>query len=244
MTRKVVDAAEAARAAALASEALGVTFTDPDLVRTALAVPDWAASRGVESYQRLELLGDAVVGFVAVDHVFSNFPDFPEGDISRLKSEVASGASLAAAAERAGLGEAVLTDQDIGPAGSRRRESVLSDIFEALVGAVYVDQGLDTARDVVERLVLAHAIPLALSGATRDPKGMLQEARAEDGATPPVYRLTGSDGPPHDRVFHVEVLLDGRVAGSGSGPSKKAAEQAAAACALPSPPEGLDPSEG
>jgi len=236
VNRKAVDPAEEARAAALASAALAVEFSDPDLLRTALAVPDWASSRGVESYQRLELLGDSIVGFIAVDHVFRVFPELPEGGISRLKSEVVSGASLAAAAERAGLGDAVLSDQEIGPTGSRRRESVLSDVFEALVGAIYLDRGLDAARAVVERLLLCHAVPLASSGATRDPKGMLQELRAEAGLAPPVYRITGSDGPPHDRVFHVEVLLDQQAAGSGSGPSKKAAEQAAAAEALASAP--------
>jgi ribonuclease-3 len=237
VTRKVLDPDEAARAVDLASAALGVEFGDADLVRTALSVPDWAASRGLDNYQRLELLGDAVVGLIAVDHVYREHPELHEGGISRAKSEVVSGPSLAAAAERMGLADAVLTDQEIGPEGSRRRQSVLSDIFEALIGALYLDQGLESARAVVARVLLAEAVPLALSGATRDPKGMLQEARAEAGLTPPEYRLASSEGPDHDPVFHVEVLLDDRVAGAGSGRSKKAAEQAAAAQAIAAAPK-------
>ena len=232
MSRKSLDPKQTARAVDLASSALRVAFADPELARTALSVPDWAASRGVESYQRLELLGDAVVGFIAVEHVFRELPEQPEGGISRLKSEVVSGASLAAAAERIGLEPAVLSDQEIGPEGSRRRAAVLADVFEALDGALYLAQGREATRAMVTRVLLAEAVPLALSGATRDPKGVLQELRAEAGEAPPVYRLTGNEGPDHDPVFHVEVRLDERVAGTGTGRSKKAAEQAAASAAL------------
>ena len=240
MSRYRVDPAETASAAALAASALGVVFGDPTLAVTALSVPDWASTRGVESYQRLELLGDAVVGLLAVEHVYRDHPELPEGVISRVKSEIVSGASLAAAADRVGLGDAILSDQPIGEPGSRRRESVLSDVFEAVVGAIYLDQGIEAAREAVDRLLLTDAVPMALSGAHRDPKGMLQELRAEDGHTPPEYRVVASDGPAHDPTFRVEVVLDGQVAGRGSGPSKKAAEQVAAAEALKRGPRPSD----
>ena len=237
MSRKVTgrhgyDPDEALAAASRAAGALEVSFADPSLVVEAVSAPDWAGNRDVPSYQRLELLGDSVVGLVTVDHLLRNNPDLPEGDVSRLRSEVVSGPALAAAAERAGIADAVLTDQDLGRPGSRRRESVLSDVFEALIGALYLDQGIEVARDAVERLLLAEAVPLALSGARRDPKGVLQELRAEQGLAPPVYRVSGSEGPDHDPTFRVEVTFDDEVVGAGSGPSKKAAEQAAAADAL------------
>jgi ribonuclease-3 len=224
-----------------AEVALGFEFRDRALLQRALTHPSWAAEHaGAGEYERLEILGDSIVGFVVVDHVYRAFPDADEGRIARLKSEVVSGESLAEAADRAGIAELVLVGEGLEP-GTRRHASILADVFEALVAAVYLDQGLRSARKVVTRLLIPFALPLALSGATRDPKGVLQEHLMAIKAPAPVYTVVDESGPPHDRRFAIEVSIGGEVAGRGCGPSKKVAEKAAAAEALAT--FGIDPAE-
>jgi ribonuclease-3 len=219
---------------AAAEEALGVNFRDRTLLRTALTHPSWAVEHDSRAeYERLEFLGDSVLGFVVAEHLYRKMPEEPEGVLARLRAEVVSGAALAEAAATAGLDDAVLLGKGAAAEGSRKLASVRADVLEALIGAVYLDRGMRAARGVVERLLLPMALPRALAGATRDPKGLLQEhTMAVAAGELPVYALVSEQGPAHDRRFEVEVLVGGNVIGRGSGPSKKLAEKAAAAQAV------------
>ncbi len=233
MSRKATEPADVAARLGAAEAALGVTFRDRDLLRTALTHPSWAEEHRTGEYERLEFLGDSVLGFVVAEHLFRAMPEEPEGVLARLRAEVVAGESLAEAASDAGLDEAILLGRGAAADGGRRLASVRADVLEALIGAVYLDRGMKASRGVVERLVLPYALPRALAGATRDPKGVLQEhTMAEAGGALPRYEVVSQDGPPHDRRFTVEVWVAGEVAGLGVGPSKKAAEKAAAAAAL------------
>jgi ribonuclease-3 len=226
--------AEVERRLASAQASLGVVFRDRTLLRTALTHPSWAIENDTRAeYERLEFLGDSVLGFLVAEHLYRKMPDEPEGVLARLRAEVVSGTALAEAAAAAGLDDAVLLGKGAAAEGSRRLASVRADVLEALIGAVYLDRGLRAARGVVERLVLPLALPRALAGATRDPKGLLQEhTMAAAAGELPVYELVSEAGPPHERRFEVEVLVGGEVVGRGLGPSKKLAEKAAAAEAV------------
>jgi ribonuclease-3 len=231
--RQAPDPAEIESAVRAAEQAIGVTLSEPSLVRTALTHPSWAVEHDSPAeYERLEFLGDSVLGFVVAEHLFREFPEAPEGTLARLRAEIVSGESLAQAAEQAGVGAAILLGRGAEADGGRRLASVRADVLEALIGAVYLDAGLEQARGVVARLVIRFALPRALAGATRDPKGVLQEHTMGAGGGLPEYRVVAEDGPPHDRRFTVEVHVDGVVAGTGVGVSKKVAEKAAAAAAL------------
>jgi ribonuclease-3 len=216
-----------------AERALGVAFADRSLLKTALTHPSWATEHhDSEEYERLEFLGDSLVGFVVAEHLYRTLADEPEGILARLRAEIVSGASLARCATAAGIDQAIFLGRGAEAGGGRHLESVLGDVMEAVIGAVYLDQGLAVAREATLRLIVADALPDALSGTTRDPKGVLQEhTMATDGSLPE-YRVVSEEGPPHVRVFTVEVLVAGEVAGRGMAGSKKAAEKAAAAEAV------------
>jgi ribonuclease-3 len=216
-----------------AQSVLGVTFRDPDLLRTAVTHPSWAAEHLTDDYQRLEFLGDAVLGFVVAEHLYRAMPDSPEGTIARLRAEVVAGDVLGEAAEAAGIEDLILLGRGATAQGTGKLTGVRGDVLEALIGAVYLDRGMRAARGVVERIVLPYALPRALAGATRDPKGLLQEhTAAEYGGEHPAYKVVAKEGPVHEPVFTVEVTVRGEVIGRGAGPSKKLAEKAAAAEAV------------
>jgi ribonuclease III len=219
---------------AAAEQALGVAFRDRTLLRTALTHPSWAVEHDTRAeYERLEFLGDSVLGFVVAEHLYRTMPEEPEGVLARLRAEVVAGAALAEAAAAAELDGLVLLGKGAAAEGGRKLASVRADVLEALIGAVYLDRGLSAARGVVERLVLPMALSRALAGTTRDPKGLLQEhTMAVAGGELPVYVVVSEEGPAHERRFEVEVLVGGEVIGRGSGPSKKIAEKAAAAQAV------------
>lgn len=227
------DHAEVQRRLTAAETALGVTFRDRELLRTALTHPSYALENDSPAeYERLEFLGDSVLGFAVAEYVFNEFPDMPEGTLSRLRSEVVSGQYLAEAAERAGIDAAILLGRGTSAEGGRRLASVREDVVEALIGAVYLDQGMEAAKAVVARVVLSGSVMDVLGDPTRNPKGVLQEAMMAEGRGLPDYRVIGQEGPPHDRRFTVEVSVDGVVAGTGCGPSKQSAEKAAAVEAI------------
>jgi ribonuclease-3 len=226
-----LDAAERVR---LAQRLLGIDFTDEELLRTALTHPSSLANEAQqEHYERLEFLGDAVIGFLFTDHLFRTYPDLPEGRMTKVRSAFVSGRALAQAAERLGLAEAVI----VGPGAESIRQSharsLMADSLEAVVGALYIDQGLDAARQVLFRLVTPDVVERTIEEATEDdPKNLLQEhTQALDG-TLPEYRIVAVEGPPHDRVFTAEVRVAGRTVGKGTGASKKDAQRRAAAAAL------------
>ena len=216
---------------ARAAELLGYRFSDEHLLAAALTHPSYAAEhRGAEAYDRLEFLGDAVLGFIVADAMFHTFPHEPEGDLTRRKHSVVSGAALAPVATALGVAELLRLGRGADAAGERERPSVLENALEALVGAIYLDGGLDAAREFVARFETA--LPSQRASAVGDVKSLLQQRTQAEAGSLPRYRIVSAEGPPHERVFTAEVSIGERVAGTGTGPSKQAAEKAAATAAL------------
>ena len=206
---------------------------DMGLLGQALAHRSYCAEAGgLPSNERLELLGDAVLGLVVVDHLYRTYPDLPEGDLARLQALVVSTEALAPVAADLGVGEAVLLGKGEEHSGGRQKESILADCLEAIIGAVYLSAGLAEASRLVTDLLGSSLATFAAEGRLGDPKNRLQEAAAKLGFDLPVYRLEDR-GPDHAKTFTAEVLVAGAVAGRGTGPSKKHAERAAALSALP-----------
>jgi ribonuclease-3 len=188
---------------------------------------------GCPDNQRLEFLGDAVLGLLVGEILMERFPAAKEGELSLLRSLLVSADALAQWARSVELGPALRLGRGADTAGERERDNVLADAAEALVGAVYLDQGLPAARALAVGIVTEPLARLEVRGAVdRDAKSELQERVQAGGGASPRYRVVGAEGPDHRREFVVEVEVDGVVVGLGRGRSKKLAEQAAARAAI------------
>ena len=213
---------------------IGHSFRDRALLTTALTHSSYAnenRGRG-ECNERLEFLGDSVLGMVVADALFRRFPELPEGRMTRLRAQLVCEESLHRVASELGLGEYVRLGRGEEHTGGRRRTSILADAVEAVIAAMYLDGGLDTAKAFIERQILS-----ALDGAgpvmrVEDCKTELQELVQKKSGQSLSYELLGESGPDHDKTFTSQVSLNGRPIGSGSGRTKKEAEQAAARAAL------------
>jgi ribonuclease-3 len=209
---------------------LGVDLDD-ELMTLALTHRSYAYENGgLPTNERLEFLGDSVLGIVVTETLYRQFPDWPEGQLAKLRAAVVNAAALADVGRTLGLGEYVYLGRGEETTGGRDKSSILADTLEALIGAVFLDAGIDTAREVVHALfdpLIEHAAEL---GAGLDWKTSLQEVAAAAGLGVPEYRVSDV-GPDHAKEFFAEAVLDGRVLGEGSGRSKKAAEQLAASAA-------------
>jgi ribonuclease III len=206
---------------------------DPDLLRLAVVHRSYCAeSPGEEPNERLEFLGDAVLGLVVTAYLFRTFPDLREGDLARIKAAVVSSATLSVVAGELGLGAALLLGRGEENSGGRQKPSLLADCLEAVIGAVYISGGLLAA----ESFVLEHLGESIEEEATRsvlgDPKNVLQELASQLGLEAPAYKLSDY-GPEHAKVFTAKVEL-GAIHGRGEGRSKKEAERHAAMAALAS----------
>lgn len=209
---------------------LGVQL-DPELLVLALTHRSFAhEAGGIPTNERLEFLGDTVLGLVVTEALYRRHPDLPEGELAKMRAATVSQRSLAAIARRLGLGAYLLLGKGELATGGRDKDSILSDTLEALFGAVYLTHGIETARDLVERLVNPTLAVAADLGAGLDWKTSLQEASARLGLGAPEYEVS-SDGPDHARTFTARIVLDGVVRGTGQGSAKKVAEQEAAAAA-------------
>ena len=211
---------------------LGYSFHSPALLENALYHSSYANEHrgaGIGSNERLEFLGDAVLGFVTAEYLYRTFPKKLEGDLTRIRAELVCEKSLAAVAERLSLGEHLLLGNGEDQSGGRRRPSILCDVMEAVVAASYLDGGFAVASDIVTRLILPQ---LAEAEKTHDYKTELQELVQRKKSQQLSYELISETGPDHCKEFNVRVLLNGREVGTGSGTSKKRAEQAAAAQAI------------
>jgi ribonuclease-3 len=225
------DEAGAEGAAVLAAR-LGHTFGDLSLLQHALAHRSWCGEQegGAPSNERLEFLGDAVLGLIVASYCYEAFPDFAEGKLAKVRSAVVNARVLAQVAGRLGVGEVLLLGRGEEGSGGRTKASILADAFEAILGAIYLDAGWDAARALVLRQ-LGDAI--ARAGEEPDDfdhKSRLQEKAVRDGDGTPRYVVIGS-GPDHDREYTAEVFLGGTCRGTGEGRSKKDAEQEAARAA-------------
>ena len=214
-------------AAALAPR-LGHRFRDPALLRQALAHRSWCGEReGVPSNERLEFLGDAVLGLVVAEHSYHRFPEFPEGRLAKIRSAVVNARVLAEVADDLGVGQVLLLGKGEESSGGRTKASILADALEAVIGAVYLDAGWSAARPLVLRLLGSRIDRAAVEPDDFDHKSRLQELTVHRGEGTPHYAVEGS-GPDHDRHFRAEVFVNGVRLGEGEGTSKKDAEQEAA----------------
>lgn len=212
---------------------LGYRFSDQAPLLQAVTHPSFEHEQaGGGNYQRLEFLGDAVLGMVLAEMLFRHFPDSNEGVLSRLRSQVADQDTLAGIARSFGLGRFVRLGRGEEQGAGRDKDSILADVLEALIAAVYLDGGLEESRRLIQRLFSAILESRGASLRFNDAKSELQELLSARRLPSPVYRLTGESGPPHDRLFRFQVLVDDAVMGEGEGRSKKIAQQAAAAQAL------------
>lgn len=213
-------------------QSIGYEFSDAALLRRALSHRSWIAESDDEvSNERLEFLGDAVLGWAVADLVYSEFEDWDEGVLTDLRKSVVNALALAEVARDIDLGAYLLLGNGEDAAGGRNKESILSDALEAVIGAVYIDAGSQQAFDVVQRLI-APRLAAAPSRLDRlDQKSTLQELLASRGMPSPSYKIT-SQGPDHDKEFTAVVSSDGDILGTGAGRSKKLAEQQAAGEAI------------
>jgi ribonuclease-3 len=210
---------------------LGYQFADRALLDRALSHRSWCSENGgMPSNERLEFLGDAVLGWAIADLAFHRFGDVPEGRLTDLRKSVVNATALAVVAAEIGIGPHLKLGKGEAASGGASRPSILSDAFEAVLAAVYLDGGAEPAFALVERFVAPYMSQTVGGPALRDYKTELQELCARIGTSSPSYVLT-SVGPDHAKTFTAEVLVGGRSVGSGEGGSKKSAEQAAAAAA-------------
>jgi ribonuclease-3 len=203
----------------------------PHLER-ALTHPSFANERKDSAdNQRLEFLGDAVLGFCISELLYERFPNADEGTLTRMRAQLVNAEALAGWARREAIAELVLLGRGAEAAGLRQSTNVLADTVEAVIAAAYLDGGISVARKLCAKIVEPQLESLE-AGDGRDPKSTLQEMVQSHGGEPPTYRVVETGGPPHDRWFVVNVLIGGRSVGAGRGRSKRQAERIAAQQAL------------
>lgn len=214
---------------------LGYRFDDEQYLRQALTHRSHIHVTGMdrlESNERLEFLGDAVLGLVVNEFLYEEFEGKEEGDLTKIKSLLVRGETLARVGDRLGLGDHLFLSRSEAGTGGRKKETILADATEAVIGAIYLDGGLEKAREFISRSILINVEATLEEGSHRNYKSLLQETLQATYKVPPRYRVTYTTGPDHARRFTVKATLKGTVLGVGSGTSKKQAEQRAAESAL------------
>ena len=214
-------------------QGLGYTFRNKTLLENALTHSSYAnenRERHLPDNERLEFLGDSILGFVVAEYLYRNFPDKPEGELTRIRADLVCERNLAEAAATIELGSYLLLGHGEEQGGGRKRDSIVSDAMESVIAASFMDGGFAAAKEIIDRLILSN-IP---KGRPRnfDYKTAFQELVQRKKDQQIHYELTGESGPDHDKHFEVEVLLNGKAVGHGVGSSKKRAEQAAAEAAI------------
>jgi ribonuclease-3 len=204
---------------------LQLQFGDPELLRTALT----HRSKSKGNYERLEFLGDSVLGLIAAEYLYQRFPDITEGKLSRMRSTVVRRETLAEVARDIGLAEALILGEGELTSGGFNRDSILADSLEALIGAIYLDAGLDGAREFIFAQFVSHLSQLSPETVYKDPKSKLQEYLQGQGRDVPTYNIVAVSGEAHRQVFEVACHVDGEaVSFRARGTSRRSAEQAAA----------------
>ncbi|MBE6941612.1 MAG: ribonuclease III [Ruminococcaceae bacterium] len=214
-------------------KAIGYQFRNITLLQNALSHSSYANERwhdSLKSNERLEFLGDSVLGMLVAEHLFRTFPDRPEGELTRMRADMVCEKTLAKVANRLDLGRHLMLGKGEESGGGRNRDSILADAVESVLAACYLDGGMDAALQFVQKFILVNVPVTKLHNA--DYKTALQELVQQKKNQTIAYRLVGESGPDHDKEFRVEVTLNGETVGFGIGSSKKRAEQAAAQAAI------------
>ena len=213
--------------------AIGYRFQNITLLQNALAHSSYANERwhdSLKSNERLEFLGDSILGMVVAEHLYRNFPNRPEGELTRMRADMVCEQSLAAIAHKIGLGAHMLLGHGEEQGGGRSRPSILADAVESIIAACFLDGGMSAARSFIEKFILVEVPVKKMHNA--DYKTALQELIQRESGQVLAYRLTGEEGPDHNKRFFVEVTLNGKSVGQGSGRSKQEAEQMSAKAAI------------
>ena len=213
-------------------ETLGYRFQHTELLEQALTHSSYANERlggALQSNERLEFLGDSILGQVTAEHLYRTHPDLPEGDLTRMRAALVCEESLAQVAGEWDLGEQLKLGRGEDQSGGRGRPSIQADAVEAILAAIYLDGGMDQARRIIHAFILSKE---AQTGEGHDYKTALQELAQRTPGQAPHYQLVKEEGPDHLKEFWMEVILDGKCLGTGKGRSKKEAEQQAARAAL------------
>ncbi len=216
-------------------ERLGYRFKELQLLVLALSHRSWIHDRGLERYksnERLEFLGDSVLGLLINESLFNENPDMAEGDLTMRKSLLASRKVLAEVGSELGLSEVILLSPNERESGGATRDSILADAVEAVLGAAYLDGDLRAVRPIVTRYILDRRSEFMESEEHQNYKSLLQEKVQAQSQSPPRYRVESTEGPDHSKEFRVQVLIGGEVIATGMGRSKKDAEKEAARLAL------------
>ena len=189
-------------------------------------------TEALEDNERLEYLGDAVLDFIVGVWLYHNYPEMAEGDLTRMRSALVHTEQLAVFARKVKLGDAMRLGRGEVQAGGRNRSALLCDTFEAVVGALYLDSGVDAVNSFMHPLLQEASEDILVNHKNEDPKSLLQEWAQSQGFQAPLYIMRSAYGPDHSKIFELEVTIAGNVYGTGSGPSKSAAAKAAARMAL------------
>ena len=214
---------------------LGYRFKDASLLAHALVHRSWIAGKDIpytDNNERLEFLGDSILNMLATEYLYKTHPKATEGDLSKWKGAIVSGHALAQTSFLWNLCTYIRIGKSEVRMGGRYKENILADAFEAILGAVYLDAGLDAVRTILETFHFPRTQSIVAGADFLNYKSTLLEAMQAKSLPLPEYEVIGESGPEHHKVFDVQVLLEGKVCGRGSGVSKKKAEQEAAACAL------------
>ena len=211
---------------------IGYEFKDPQVLLSAITHPSANAGRSIRfSYERLEFLGDSVLGGIVANAAFNEFRQLDEGGLTRIKVSLVSGSSLAEVAEGLGFADVIVFGSSEQGTGRRGLHSALENVYEAVVAALFIDGGLEAAERFVERTLIEQRMSIELAKEPENPKSALQEKLQEDGITP-TYRLVETQGPPHDRTFVAQVFAGDQGLAQGTGRTKKEAESQAAKSTL------------
>lgn len=213
---------------------IGIVFRDRELLKAAFIHRSYLnEARNIGgSNERLEFLGDAVLSFLTSHYLYATYPDFPEGILTNIRSSLVKTTSLKEVAQELGLGELLFLSHGEEESGGRNNPSLLADTFEALLGAIYLDQGIDKAKKFLTEQLFPRAKDIVEKKSYVDYKSLLQEIVQQNSRVSPTYRVTKSEGPDHAKTFWVEAVVGENILGQGQGKSKQTAEQSAAANAL------------
>lgn len=214
-------------------EIIGYTYKDENLLLLALTHRSCLNTPGIsESYERLEFLGDAILEMLITNYLYRKYPDKAEGYLTAARSAIVRTESLSAISIKYGFNKFIRMSKGEESTGGRKNASILEDVIESLIGSLFIDGGLETARIFFEKFILPNAEDIIVEDKLKDPKSLLQEKIQAQGGQSPIYESVNETGPDHEKVFEIAVLINNSQVATGLGKNKQEAEQKAAQKAL------------